>query len=118
MSYYGKYGSDYGDCNSYEIWKYILIIIALIFLLCVMNSCSISEDREKQNMVTIDNTYVYDKDTLIVYREEIVSGYRTSSHATYSVYYNENGNKCRYIAGQFVEIQNSREWVKKRRILW
>lgn len=40
-------------------------------------------------------------------RGEIIDGGRYTDTATYSVYYNSNGNKCKYINGEITEIENS-----------
>src|SRR5574344_150977 len=101
MSYYRS--------NRETSWgSLILTIIALCIFVVFVNSCSISNDRERQNMVTIydSDNLVYNQDTLIIYREELISG-RSFDSATYSVYYNSNGNKCKYINGEIIEIENS-----------
>lgn len=105
MSYY-----DYSYSKKDISFGYLLLaFICLCIFVVLLDSCSISNDRENQHMVTIyeSDNLVYNQDTFIVYREEIISGGRYASSATYSVYYNSNGNKCKYINGEIMEIENS-----------
>lgn len=104
MSYY-----RYSNKSSLSWTEIIIMGIILVVIAVWMNSCSISSDRESQHMVTIyeSDNLVYNEDTLIVYREEIIDGGRYTDTATYSVYYNSNGNKCKYINGEITEIENS-----------
>lgn len=103
MSYYNRSNSDSPS------WGLLaLMFIGLCAFIVMMNSCSISSDRDEQHMIEIyeSDNLVYNQDTLIVYREEIING-RSIGSATYSVYYNSNGNKCKYINGKIIEIENS-----------
>lgn len=98
--YYGGGGSGYG-------WYIAIIVIAFIICLA-MNSCSVNQDRADNNMVTIEEmtgNYVYDKDTRIVYIEQVTSGYRSLDHATYRPYISPSGNYYKYENGKVVEIE-------------
>lgn len=104
MSYY-----DYNYGKRDTSWgTLILAFIGICVFIFIANSCSLSNDRESQNMVTIydSDNLVYNQDTSIIYREEITHG-RYIDSATYSVYYNSNGNKCKYVNGEIIEIENS-----------
>ena len=106
MSYYSGYSGS--SSNSPSWGSIILAFIGLCIFVFMFNSCSISSDRDEQHMIEIyeSDNLVYNQDTLIVYREEIING-RSIGSATYSVYYNSNGNKCKYINGKIIEIENS-----------
>ena len=101
--YYSSYSS-----NDYN-WGTIFVYIALIIVICIgmscCNSAHVESEREKANMVYIEEGYCYDADTRIIYRETIIDGGKYSyDQPTYSPYINGNGNYCKYENGKWVEF--------------
>lgn len=105
MGYYNRYNyynnnDDFGT----SILKIIGMIILLIFLMNICDSCSISDGREEANMIYIEEGFCYDADTQFIYREIMTGGGRTAKKPTYTIYINENGNYCKYEYGKWVEF--------------
>lgn len=92
--------------NDDGIGKLILEFIAIIIVMCIFTSCCQSCSRSERNMVYISEGYCYDQDTHIIYIESYTGryGYDTS----YTAYYNENGNLCKYNieTGEWIAIDN------------
>lgn len=84
----------------------ILKGIGCIILIFFISACSRSCSRENSNMIYIQNGYCYDADTKIIYKESIVGRY--DDDTTYTVYYDKNGNICRYdeVTGKWNEVLN------------
>ena len=91
------------DFGTY-IFKMIGIVILLIFLVNICDSCSISEGRNDANMIYIEEGYCYDAETRFIYREVMTGGGRAAVKPTYTIYINENGNYCKYEYGKWVEF--------------
>ena len=91
----------YHDNNSVA-YNILWIIIAFILFFGV-RSCNITESRSTRNMTSIKEGYVYDTNTKIIYIESFTGRY--STEATYTAYYDENGNMCRYLDGKWVPIR-------------
>ena len=83
----------------------IICLVILFFIMPLMDSESISNNREKNNMVLFEENYCYEKNTRIIYIENEISRTKYSSATTtYTPYINENGNFCKYINGEWVEV--------------
>ena len=99
MSYYKSRSSGI------PFWLLIILMIILFFFIEIENDISIENSREKQNMVSIEEGFAYDRDTRIIYRETISGCSKYSSDkAFYSPYLSEDGNYYKYIAKEWVEI--------------
>lgn len=94
---YNNYNSD----NSGIGW-HIALLIGAIILLFIIQSCSVSSSRSIRNMEPIKKGYCYDMGTGIIYIESYSGRYGTET--TYTAYYDENGDMCKY-------DQSSGEWV-------
>ena len=103
MSYYYNHRNDNDDL-AMSIVKMIGLVILLIFLVNVCDSCSISEGRDNANMIYIQEGYCYDAETRFIYREIMTGGGRAAKKPTYTIYINENGNYCKYEYGRWVEF--------------
>jgi hypothetical protein len=101
-SYYSSNDSSWGS-----LLGYIALLIVLCIIMSCCNSANVSSEREKANMVYIEDGYCYDSNTKIIYRETII-GQSKYSYDTpmYSPYVNENGNYCKYENGEWVEFIN------------
>lgn len=102
MYRYSSYRND-EDFGTF-ILKMIGLIILLLFLVNISDSCSISDGRDDANMIYIEEGYCYDAETRFIYREIITGGGRASKKPTYTIYINENGNYCKYEYGKWVEF--------------
>lgn len=76
-----------------ELRKLLVSIILLFILIVSMYSCNTNSDRDKYNMVLIEDGYCYNDDTKIIYTEYING---RDGRTSYSVYLSENGNPYRY----------------------
>lgn len=84
---------------------FIICLVILFFIMPLMDSESIRDNREKNNMILLEENYCYEKNTRIIYIENEISRTKYSSATTtYTPYINENGNFCKYINGQWVEV--------------
>ena len=90
-------------------WGTIIICIILIIIILFSRECAntnhIQSTREEQHMVLIDEGFTYDKNTKIIYRE-IISGRGKYSYdsPSYTPYLNENGNMCKFVNNEWIEI--------------
>lgn len=83
----------------------IICLVILFFIIPLMDSESIRDNREKNNMILLEENYCYEKNTRIIYIENEISRTKYSSATTtYTPYINENGNFCKYINGEWVEV--------------
>lgn len=84
----------------------ILKLIGCIILIIIISASSRACSRSDSNMVFIKDGYCYDADTKIIYKESIVGRY--DDDTTYTIYYNENGNVCKYNedTGKWIEVLN------------
>lgn len=99
MSYYRN------NSSGIPLWLLIVLIIVLSFFIEIENNISIENSREKQNMVSIEEGFAYDRDTRIIYRETISGRSKYSSDkAFYSPYLSADGNYYKYIAKEWVEM--------------
>ena len=99
MSYYRS------SSNGIPLWLLIVLIIVLFFFTEIANDVSVENSREKQNMVSIEEGFAYDRDTRIIYRETISGRSKYSNDkAFYSPYLSADGNYYKYIAKEWVEM--------------
>lgn len=99
MSYYRN------SSSGIPLWLLIVLIVALFFFCEISNNASIEYSREKQNMVSIEEGFAYDRDTRIIYRETISGRSRYSNDkAFYSPYLSADGNYYKYIAKEWVKM--------------
>ena len=99
MSYYRN------SSSGIPLWLLIILIVVLFFFCEIGNNASIENSREKQNMVSIEEGFAYDRDTRIIYRETISGRSKYSNDkAFYSPYLSADGNYYKYIAKEWVEM--------------
>lgn len=96
----------YSDRRStFPLSFYIIALIICFIVAGIMNSSSIDDSREKQNMISIEDGFAYDRDTKIIYRETISGRSKHSFDKTfYSPYISPDGNYYKYQGGKWVEI--------------
>lgn len=88
-------------------WK--KMTVACVMIIVVLTGCvgcssneNTGETMKYQRFAVVEDGYygdgflVYDKNTLVMYYE--------STTSYFCPYYSENGNMCRYIDGEIVEI--------------
>jgi hypothetical protein len=92
-----------GDISS-AILKIVGLIILLIMIVYYSQTCS----RSEHNMIQIKSGYCYEEDTKIIYLESETSRYGLET--SYSAYYSENGNLCKYdeTSGEWIEIKEDK----------
>lgn len=93
------YSRSHNDSIAYNI-IWVIVVLVLCFMI---RSCSINESRSTRSMTSIKEGYVYDTNTKIIYIESFTGRY--SMDASYTAYYDENGNMCRYLDGKWVPIR-------------
>ena len=99
---YDNYGYS---SNSDSTGMCILKIIGGLILCYMLVSCSQSCSRSEANMVMIESPYCYEADTKIIYLETEAGRYGIKT--TYTPYYDENGNLCRYnvSTGEWIPLE-------------
>lgn len=106
MSRRYNYYSSYNDSSLGELILWIAIVLVICLLMPSCNNTHIASEREKANMIYIEEGYCYDANTKIIHRETIIDGGRSYDNPTYYPYINENGNYCKYEYGEWIEIIN------------
>lgn len=76
-----------------EFGKSIVYFILAIIIVLSIKSCNTNSDREKYDMIPIEEGYCYNENTNIIYIEYTDERYGRTS---YSVYLSENGNPYKY----------------------
>ena len=92
--------------NNTSWTAFIVEMILVIAFILIVNSCSISNSRNEKNMVVIKDGYCYDRDTKIIYIESYAGKY--GNNTVYTIYYDENGNICKYDVqtGNWIPVTN------------
>ena len=95
----------YDNYENNDMLSLVLKIVGLIVLVVIIVSFSQSCSRSESNMVQIKNGYCYEEDTKIIYLESETGRYGTGT--SYSAYYSENGNLCKYneTSGEWIEVK-------------
>jgi hypothetical protein len=96
----------YYSNNDDSTGKLVLEIIGLVLLIIFISACSRACSRSSSDMIYIQSGYCYDENTKIIYKEIIVGRY--DSDTTYTIYYDENGNICKYndVTGEWDEVDD------------
>lgn len=96
----------YYSNNDDSTGSLILKIVGCVILILIISAGSRSCSRSNSDMIYIQNGYCYDENTKIVYKESVVGRY--DDDTTYTVYYNENGNVCKYneTNGEWTEVSD------------
>lgn len=93
----------------------ILLLVAMLSV-CVLSGCGDGEisyaegadktARELGGFKQIDDKdfLAYDKDTKVIYYMFVSRGINGYSYTYFAPYISENGNFCKYVDGEFVEI--------------